>query len=177
VKQALTAASTTAPAAVTPDDAKFVIAYKQDVIQKKLKPFLEFTKGFAGPNVIEMVRLNILSTAVVVTGFPFSQAGLIEKEYYILLDFLKLVGACQKPQQDTLEILMQDFPKAIESVNRAKEQMRRDREWFAHLTLLCEIAPVIAWVVNVRAVEQARNILNCATFCSLNPFHTSQKPF
>jgi len=65
------------------------------------------------------------------------------------LDFLKIVAACQKPQQDTLEILMKDFPKAIEAVNRAKETMRRDREWYTHLTFLCESAPVIAWVVNV----------------------------
>ena len=44
---------------------------------------------------------------------------------------------------------MKDFPKAIEAVNRAKENMRRDREWYTHLTFLCESAPVIAWVVNV----------------------------
>ena len=44
---------------------------------------------------------------------------------------------------------MKDFPKAIEAVNRAKETMRRDREWYTHLTFLCESAPVIAWVVNV----------------------------
>jgi adenylyl cyclase-associated protein len=107
-----------------------------------------------------------------------SQAGLIEKEYYILLDFLKIVGACQKPQQDTLEILMKDFPKAIEAVNRAKEQMRRDREWYAHLTFLCESAPVIAWVVNVRGLSNNEYVaLNRTTFCSLNPFRTSRKAF
>lgn len=44
-----------APTAVTPEDAKFVIAFKEDIIEKKLKPFLEFTTGFAGPNVVEMV--------------------------------------------------------------------------------------------------------------------------
>jgi len=105
---------------------------------------------------------------------------LIEKEYYILLDFLKIVGACQKPQQDTLEILMQDFPKAIESVNRAKEQMRRDRVWYTHLTFLCEIAPVIAWVVNVRglsSIERTSSNLTSGTFCSQNPFRTSRKAF
>jgi len=102
---------------------------------------------------------------------------LIEKEYYILLDFLKIVGACQKPQQDTLEILMKEFPKAIESVNRAKEQMRRDREWYTHLTFLCEIAPVIAWVVNVRGLLSNRTDLEFSDFCSQNPFHTSRKAF
>jgi len=57
-KPAQTAASSTAPVAVTPEDAKFVVAYKRDVIEEKLKPFLEFTKDFAGPNVIEMVCFN-----------------------------------------------------------------------------------------------------------------------
>jgi len=66
----------------------------------------------------------------------FSQkAALVEKEYYILLDFLKVVAACQKPKQDTLEILIKDFPVAIEVINREK---------------LVEDLPVIAWVVNVR---------------------------
>lgn len=84
-------------------------------------------------------------------SFLFSQkAALVEKEYYILLDFLKVVAACQKPKQDTLEILIKDFPVAIEAINRAKESMRRDREWYTHLTFLCEGSPVIAWVVNVR---------------------------
>jgi len=59
-KPAQTTTSSAAPVAVAPDDAKFVVAYKRDVIEEKLKPFLEFTKGFAGPNVIEMVRFNIL---------------------------------------------------------------------------------------------------------------------
>jgi len=44
-----------AAAAVTSEDAKLVVAYKEDVIEKKLKPFLELTKGFAGPNVVELV--------------------------------------------------------------------------------------------------------------------------
>ena len=49
--------ATTAPpaAAVTSEDAKLVVAYKEDVIEKKLKPFLDLTKGFAGPNVVELV--------------------------------------------------------------------------------------------------------------------------
>jgi adenylyl cyclase-associated protein len=49
------------PAAATPEDAKFVVAYREDIIEKKLKPFLALTKSFAGPNVIEMVCLTIFS--------------------------------------------------------------------------------------------------------------------
>jgi len=44
------------PAFVAAENTKFVLAYKEDVIEKKLKPFLDFTREFAGPNVIEMVR-------------------------------------------------------------------------------------------------------------------------
>ena len=57
--------TTTAPpaaaAAVTSEDAKLVVAYKEDVIEK-LKPFLELTKGFAGPNVVELVCFLTLSS-------------------------------------------------------------------------------------------------------------------
>ena len=51
----VTATASPTAAAVTAEDAKLVVAYKEDVIEKKLKPFLDLTKGFAGPNVVELV--------------------------------------------------------------------------------------------------------------------------
>lgn len=38
----------------------------------------------------------------------------------------------------------------MEAISRAKEANRRDRDWYSHLTVLAEGAPVIGWVVNVR---------------------------
>lgn len=73
----------------------------------------------------------------------------MQKQYDILFDFLKMVAACQKPDQPTLESLVTPFASSIEAISRAKEAHRRDRDWFSHLTLLSEGAPVIGWVVSV----------------------------
>ena len=74
---------------------------------------------------------------------------MVQKQYDILFDFLKMVAACQKPDQPTLESLVTPFASSIEAISRAKEAYRRDRDWFSHLTLLSEGAPVIGWVVSV----------------------------
>ncbi|KAF8968367.1 cyclase-associated protein [Flammula alnicola] len=126
VAAATAAPATTVVAAETP---KSVLAFREQVIDGKLKPFVELTKGFAGPNVIEAVSL-------------------VQKEFDILGDFLKVVASCQKPDQKTLESILSSFPEAIEAVSRAKEANRRDRDWFSHLTILGEGAPIIGWVVN-----------------------------
>ena len=73
----------------------------------------------------------------------------MQKQYDILFDFLKMAAACQMPDQKTLESLVTPFANSIEAISRAKEAYRRDRDWFSHLTLLSEGAPVIGWVVNV----------------------------
>ena len=73
----------------------------------------------------------------------------MQKQYDILFDFLKMVAACQKPNQQTLESLVSPFASSIEAISRAKEGYRRDRDWFSHLTILSEGAPVIGWVVSV----------------------------
>lgn len=62
---------------------------------------------------------------------------------------MKVVAACQKPDQKALEAELSSFPAAIEAVSRAKEANRRERDWLSHLTLLGEGAPAIGWVVNV----------------------------
>lgn len=40
---------------VDPLKVEFVSAYQADILTGKLKPFMELTKGFAGPNVVELV--------------------------------------------------------------------------------------------------------------------------
>jgi adenylyl cyclase-associated protein len=74
---------------------------------------------------------------------------LLQKQYDILFDFLKMVAACQMPDQKTLESLVNPLANSIEAISRAKEAHRRDRDWFSHLTLLSEGAPVVGWVVSV----------------------------
>lgn len=73
----------------------------------------------------------------------------MQKQYDTLFDFLKRVAACQMPDQKTLESLVTPLAGSIEAISRAKEAHRRDRDWFSHLTLLSEGAPVIGWVVSV----------------------------
>jgi adenylyl cyclase-associated protein len=73
----------------------------------------------------------------------------VQKQYDILFAFLKMVAACQVPDQKTLESLVTPLGDSIEAISRAKEAYRRDRDWFSHLTLLSEGAPVIGWIVNV----------------------------
>jgi len=80
----------------------------------------------------------------------YLQVSLVQKQYDTLFDLLKLVAACQKPDQKTFETLLAPFPKCIEAVSRAKEAGgRRDKDWFSHLIVLAEGAPVIGWVINV----------------------------
>jgi adenylyl cyclase-associated protein len=49
-----TAAPIVSAASETP---KSVSAFQEDIVNAKLKPFIESTQSFAGPNVIEVVRL------------------------------------------------------------------------------------------------------------------------
>ena len=74
----------------------------------------------------------------------------MQKQFDILGDFLKVAASCQKPDQKTLEGLLSPFPQSMEAISRAKEANRRDRDWYSHLTVVAEGAPVIGWVVNVR---------------------------
>ena len=43
------------PPAAPTETLRSAIAFKEQVIDAKLAPFVEFTKGFAGPNVVEIV--------------------------------------------------------------------------------------------------------------------------
>ncbi|KAJ3508744.1 hypothetical protein NLJ89_g5579 [Agrocybe chaxingu] len=51
-----TPAAPVAPAPVPAETPKSAIAFQEKVIDAKLKPFIELTKVFAGPNVVESVR-------------------------------------------------------------------------------------------------------------------------
>lgn len=75
----------------------------------------------------------------------------MQKQYEILGDFLKLAGSCRKPEEKVLESLLGPFLKSIEAISRAKEANRRDRDWFSHLTIISEGAPIIGWVINVNS--------------------------
>ena len=79
----------------------------------------------------------------------------MQKQFDILGDFLKVAASCQKPDQKTLEGLLSPFPQSMEAISRAKEANRRDRDWYSHLNVVAEGAPVIGWVVNVRLASDS----------------------
>ncbi|CAA7265404.1 unnamed protein product [Cyclocybe aegerita] len=138
-------AAPVAPAPVPAETPKSALAFQEQVVDAKLKPFIELTKAFAGPNVVESVAL-------------------VQKQFDILYDFLKLSASCQKPDQRTLEALLAPFPQSIEAVSRAKEANRRDRDWFSHLSFLGEGAPVIGWVVNPKPAQGVIDIKDSVVY-------------
>jgi adenylyl cyclase-associated protein len=82
----------------------------------------------------------------------------VQKQFDILGDFLKVAASCQKPEQKAFEALLAPFPQSMEAISRSKEANRRDRDWYSHLTVVAEGAPVIGWVVNVRLSEDTLRI-------------------
>ncbi|KAI0350239.1 hypothetical protein OH77DRAFT_1431240 [Trametes cingulata] len=104
-----------------------VVAFDEQIVDGKLKPFVELTKSFASSSVIELV-------------------GLVEQEYKDLRELLLLAASCRKPEQGEFEKLLGPLQKDIEAITRAKEANRKDREWFNHLSTVAEGAPAVGWV-------------------------------
>uniref|UniRef100_A0A0W0F912 Adenylyl cyclase-associated protein n=1 Tax=Moniliophthora roreri TaxID=221103 RepID=A0A0W0F912_MONRR len=138
IKEAPNTGSYVAPVAPPPPPSapasmkqvpKSVIAYDENVIEGKLKPFLELTRSFAGPNVVEIV-------------------GLVEQEFKDLRDLLLTAAACSKPDEKGLESLLAPFESTIEAISRIKEANRKDTGWFSHVMVIGEGAPFVAWVLN-----------------------------
>ncbi|KAF8061566.1 adenylate cyclase associated N terminal-domain-containing protein [Lyophyllum atratum] len=95
---------------------------------KSVKPFVELTKSFASPAVIEIVSL-------------------IDKQFKDLRGFIHLSATCQKPDQKTIESLLTPLQAGIEVITRAKEANRKERDWFTHISFLGEAGPHVGWVV------------------------------
>ncbi|KAI8999016.1 cyclase-associated protein [Trametes punicea] len=121
-----------APAPIAPPAApaelpRSVVAFDEQIIEGKLKPFVELTKSFAIPSVVE-------------------QVGLVEQEFKDLRELLLVAASCKKPEQAEFEKLLGPLQKDIEAITRAKEANRKDREWFNHLSTVAEGAPCVGWV-------------------------------
>ncbi|KAI4525200.1 hypothetical protein K525DRAFT_290851 [Schizophyllum commune Loenen D] len=126
-----TAAKGIAAPAAPAEDPKSVTAYDELILQGKIKPFVELSKSFAAPAVVEAVTL-------------------VEKQFTDLRGLLLKAGACQKPDAKAIEQLLIPLQKDIEAVQRCKEANRKERDWLNHLTVLAEGAPCIGWVVQVK---------------------------
>ncbi|KAI0806951.1 cyclase-associated protein [Fomes fomentarius] len=114
-------------AAVPAEDPRSVVVFDELIIEGKLKPFVALTKSFASASVVEQVEL-------------------VEKEFKDLRELLHIAGSCKKPEQSEFEKLLGALQKDIEAITRAKENNRKDREWFNHLSTVAEGAPSVGWV-------------------------------
>ncbi|KAI1788499.1 cyclase-associated protein [Ganoderma leucocontextum] len=119
-------ATVTNPAAPA-ETPRSVVAFDEQVINGRLKPFVELTKSFASPSVVE-------------------QVGLVEQEFNDLRKLLLVAASCKQPGQAEFEKLLEPLHKDIEAITRAKEANRKDREWFNHLSTIAEGAPCVGWV-------------------------------
>ncbi|KAI0811162.1 cyclase-associated protein [Irpex lacteus] len=117
-----------AAAAVPAELPRSVVVFDEQVIEGKLKPWVQLTGSFASQSVID-------------------QVGLVEKEFIGLRELLEVAGACKQPDKSTLESLLLPLSKDIEAVAHAKEANRKDRDWNNHHTTLAEGAPAVGWVV------------------------------
>jgi len=118
------------PAPAPAEDPKSVVAFDEAVVKGKLKPFLELTRSFAGPSVVEIVSI-------------------VEKQYEDLRAFLLLSATCKKPDdQRVIEGLLAPLQENIETITRTKEANRKDRDWYEHLTVVGEGGPSVGWIVN-----------------------------
>ncbi|OCH90293.1 cyclase-associated protein [Obba rivulosa] len=117
------AAASSAPAELP----RTVQAYDELIIEGKLKPFIQLTKSFASPSVVE-------------------QVALVEKEFLDLRSLLLLAAASKKPDQATFAKILEPLQKDIEAITRAKEANRKDRDWFTHLSTVAEGGTCVGWV-------------------------------
>jgi adenylyl cyclase-associated protein len=75
--------------------------------------------------------------------------SLVEKEFNDLRALIHVAASCQKPDQKVFEELLNPLEADIKAVTRVKDDNRKDRDWFTHLSTVAEGAPCIGWVAAV----------------------------
>ena len=73
----------------------------------------------------------------------------MEKEFKDLRELLLVAALCKKPDQSGFEKLLAPLQKDIEAITRAKENNRKEREWFTHMSTVAEGATCVGWVTIV----------------------------
>lgn len=74
------------------------------------------------------------------------QAGQIEKMYQDLRTLLVTAAYCRKPDEKQFEEILKPLQLDIATISKTKEANRKDREWYNHLSVVAEGAPVVGWV-------------------------------
>ncbi|KAL5490425.1 SRV2 [Sanghuangporus weigelae] len=114
------------PAAMT-GIPRSVEAFDENIINGRLKAFVELTKSFASPLVIE-------------------QVGYVENVFKGLRSLLLTVGSCTKPDSKTFATLQEPIAKEVMAVMQVPEKNRKERVWYNHLMVISEGIPSVGWV-------------------------------
>lgn len=84
------------------------------------------------------------------TIYPVTlQVDLVGKAFNDLRQLLLVAAACKKPDQAGFEKLLAPLQEDLQGIARAKENNRKDREWFTHMSAIAEGAPCVGWVTVV----------------------------
>ncbi|KAI5124486.1 hypothetical protein M0805_003013 [Coniferiporia weirii] len=104
-----------------------VEAFDESIVNSKLKAFVDLTKSFASPVVIE-------------------QVGYVEQVFKNLRLVLLAASACTKPDAKAFNALLEPLHKDVMTVLQVPEKNRKERIWFNHLQVLAEGTPSVGWI-------------------------------
>ncbi|EJD05958.1 uncharacterized protein FOMMEDRAFT_119381 [Fomitiporia mediterranea MF3/22] len=104
-----------------------VEAFDENIVNGKLKAFVELTKSFASPLVIE-------------------QVGHVESVFKDMRNLLLTASACNKPDSKTFTSLQEPIGKGVTAVMQVPEKNRKERVWYNHLMVISEGIPSVGWV-------------------------------
>ncbi|THH08213.1 hypothetical protein EW145_g2859 [Phellinidium pouzarii] len=104
-----------------------VEAFDENIISTKLKVFVDLTKSFASPVVIE-------------------QVGCVESAFKSLRLAILTASACIKPDAKAVNVLLEPLRKDVMTVLQVPEKNRKERVWFNHLQVIAEGIPSVGWI-------------------------------
>jgi len=84
---------------------------------------------------------------------------MVERLFNDLGDLMKIASACKKPDQKAFAGLLTDLQTNIDAILQHKDNNRKDRDWFEHLSMIAAGVPCMAWVTMVSFVLQLPSIM------------------
>jgi hypothetical protein len=99
---------------------------------------------------------------------------MVERLFRNLGNLLKIASACKKPDQKAFAALLTDLQTDIDTIIQHKDNNRKERDWFDHLSMIAAGVPCMAWVTMVSFAYQSRS--PCLHACDVTgeqawPFH------
>ncbi|KAH8117508.1 adenylate cyclase associated N terminal-domain-containing protein [Phellopilus nigrolimitatus] len=104
-----------------------VEVFDENIIDGKLKAFVNLTKSFASPVVIE-------------------QVGYVESAFKNLRSAILTASSCTKADAKAISVLLEPLSKDVMAVLQVPEKNRKERVWFNHLQVIAEGTPSLGWI-------------------------------